>query len=131
VLMGIGDDEASVEHDEYVAVTTDLATYGIELAESRREHPGDDLTSALVQAEVDGERLSSGEIASFFILLTAAGNETTRNAISPGMVALGHFPYERQAWWNDFDGVAPTAVEEIVRWASPLSFRRRTLTEDI
>jgi methyl-branched lipid omega-hydroxylase len=131
VLMGIGDDEASVAHDEYVAVTTELATYGIELAESRREHPGDDLTSALVQAEVDGERLSSGEIASFFILLTAAGNETTRNAISHGMVALSHFPDERQAWWNDFDGVAPTAVEEIVRWASPLSFMRRTLTEDI
>jgi methyl-branched lipid omega-hydroxylase len=130
VLMGIGDDEVSVQHDEYVRVTTELATYGVEFAESRREHPGDDLASALVQAEVDGERLSSGEIASFFILLTAAGNETTRNAISHGMVALSHFPDERQAWWNDFDGIAPTAVEEIVRWASPLSFMRRTLTED-
>ena len=130
VLMGIGDDEVSVAHDEYIVVTTDLATYGIELAESRRDHPGDDLTSALVRAEVDGERLSSSEIASFFILLTAAGNETTRNAISHGMVALSRFPDQRQTWWKDFDGVAPTAVEEIVRWASPLSFMRRTLTED-
>jgi cytochrome P450 len=131
VLLGLGDDEVSVPHDEYIAVTMDLATYGIQLAESRREHPGTDLTTALVQAEVEGERLSSGEIASFFILLTAAGNETTRNAISHGMVALSRYPDERGIWWNDFDGVAPTAVEEIVRWASPLSFMRRTLTEDI
>ncbi len=131
VLMGLGDDEVSVGHDEYVAVTTELATYGIELVESRRDHPGDDLASAMVVAEVDGERLTSSEIASFFILLTAAGNETTRNAISHGMVALSHFPDERVTWWNDFDGVAPTAVEEIVRWATPLNFMRRTLTQDI
>jgi methyl-branched lipid omega-hydroxylase len=131
ILLGIGDDEVSVQHDEYIAVTTELATYAIQLAESRRNDPGDDLTSALGRAEVDGERLSDSEIASFFILLTAAGNETTRNAISHGVVALTHFPDERQAWWNDFDGVAPTAVEEIVRWASPLNFMRRTLTEDI
>jgi cytochrome P450 len=131
ILLGIGDDEVSVQHDEYIAVTTELATYAIQLAESRRNDPGDDLTSALGHAEVDGERLSDSEIASFFILLTAAGNETTRNAISHGVVALTHFPDERQAWWNDFDGVAPTAVEEIVRWASPLNFMRRTLTEDI
>lgn len=131
VLLGVGDDEVSVQHDELVAVTTDLATYGLQLAESRREHPGDDLTTALVHAEVDGESLSTSEIASFFILLTAAGNETTRNAISHGMTALSHFPDERRRWWGDFDGIAPTAVEEIVRWASPLNFMRRTLTEDI
>ncbi|CAN5690633.1 methyl-branched lipid omega-hydroxylase Cyp124 [soil metagenome] len=131
VMLGIGDDEVSVDHGEFIQVVMDLAAYGIELAESRREHPGADLTTALMQAEVDGERLSSSEIASFFILLTAAGNETTRNAISHGMAAMSHYPDERRVWWNDFDGVAPTAVEEIVRWASPLNFMRRTLTEDI
>ncbi len=52
--------------------------------------------------------------ASFFILLTAAGNDTTRNAISHGMVALSRYPDERATWWNDFDEVSPTAVEEIV-----------------
>ena len=84
-----------------------------------------------MQAEVDGERLTSVEIASFFILLSAAGNETTRNAISHGMVALTRYPEEREKWWSDFDGVAATAVEEIVRWASPVIFMRRNLTQDI
>jgi methyl-branched lipid omega-hydroxylase len=132
VLMGAGDDEASTDDfGAYLQVATELAGYGIALAEQRREHPGDDLTTSLVQAEVDGERLSSNEIASFFILLTAAGNDTTRNAISHGMVALSRYPDERAQWWNDFDRVSPTAVEEIVRWASPIIFMRRTLTQDM
>ncbi|WP_029107343.1 cytochrome P450 [Mycobacterium sp. URHD0025] len=132
VLMGAGDDEVSTDKfDAYLQVATELAGYGVALAERRREHPGDDLTTSLVEAEVDGERLSSNEIASFFILLTAAGNDTTRNAISHGMVALSRYPEERSRWWNDFDGVSPTAVEEIVRWASPIIFMRRTLTQDV
>ena len=96
-------------------------------AESTRS---DDLTTALVQAEVDGERLTSAEIASFFILLVVAGNETTRNAISHGVLALTRYPDERAKWWADFEAIAPTAVEEIVRWASPVIYMRRTLTED-
>jgi cytochrome P450 len=131
VLMGVGDDEASGDFDDIVQVATNLATYGVQLAEDRRAHPGDDLTTNLVRAEVDGERLTSSEIASFFILLTAAGNETTRNAISHGMVALTRYPDERRTWWADFDGVAASAVEEIVRWGSPIIFMRRTLTRDI
>jgi cytochrome P450 len=129
-LMGIGDPDVYGDFDEIVHVVMELGAYGVALAEERRGHPGDDLTSSLVRAEVDGERLTSEEIASFFILLTAAGNETTRNAISHGMVALSRYPDERQKWWADFDGVAPTAVEEIVRWASPIIFMRRTTTED-
>jgi len=84
-----------------------------------------------VEAEVDGDRLSSSEIASFFILLVAAGNETTRNAISHGVLALSRYPEERDKWWSDFDRLTPTAVEEIVRWASPVVYMRRTLTRDI
>src|SRR5258707_7966043 len=122
VIMGTGDDEASGDFDEIVKVATELAEYGVNLAEQRRARPGDDLTTNLVEAEVDGERLTSAEIASFFILLTAAGNETTRNAMSHGMVALSRYPEQRDKWWNDFDGVAGTAVEEIVRWASPIIF---------
>jgi cytochrome P450 len=131
VIMSTGDEEASGDFDEIVKVATELAEYGVGLAEERRARPGDDLTTNLVQAEVDGERLTSAEIASFFILLTAAGNETTRNAISHGMVALTRYPEQRQKWWGDFDGVAGTAVEEIVRWASPIIFMRRNLTQDI
>ncbi len=128
VILGVGDDEVSGEFDELITAVTELAEYGVRLAEDRRARPGDDLTTNLVQAEVDGERLTSDEIASFFILLSAAGNETTRNAISHGMVALTRYPEERHKWWSDFDGVAATAVEEIVRWASPIIFMRRNLT---
>ena len=131
VMLGVGDDEVSGEFDDVVAVVTEMAEYAVRLAEERRATPGDDLTTSLVQAEVDGERLTSVEIASFFILLSAAGNETTRNAISHGMVALTRYPEERYKWWSDFDGVAPTAVEEIVRWASPVIFMRRNLTQDV
>jgi cytochrome P450 len=84
----------------------------------------------LVQAELDGERLTSSEIASYFILLVVAGNETTRNAISHGVAALTRFPDERKKWWDDYDTVAPTAVEEIVRWAAPVVYMRRRVTED-
>jgi cytochrome P450 len=131
VLLGAGDPEMAEELTDVVEVTTNLANYGITLAENRRSHPADDLTTSLVHAEVDGERLTSQEIASFFILLSAAGNETTRNAISHGMVALSRYPEQRQIWWDDFDRVATTAVEEIVRWATPVIFMRRNLTRDI
>jgi methyl-branched lipid omega-hydroxylase len=131
VMLGVGDDEVSGEFDEVVGSVTEMAAYAVRLAEERRATPGDDLTTNLVQAEVDGERLTSVEIASFFILLSAAGNETTRNAISHGMVALTRYPEERDKWWSDFDGVAGTAVEEIVRWATPVIFMRRNLTQDI
>src|SRR5690606_25737730 len=96
----------------------------------RRKNPGPDLTTSLVQAEVDGEQLTSADIASFFILLVVAGNETTRNAISHGMLALTRHPDQRQDWWDHFDEVTPTAVEEIVRWASPVTYMRRTVTRD-
>ena len=108
----------------------DIGAYATALAEDRRVNHHDDLTTSLVEAEVDGERLSSSEIASFFILLVVAGNETTRNAISHGVLALSRYPEQRDKWWSDFDGLAPTAVEEIVRWASPVVYMRRTLTRD-
>jgi cytochrome P450 len=131
VMLGVGDDEVSGEFTEVVAVVAEMAEYAMRLAEERRANPADDLTTSLVQAEVDGERLTSVEIASFFILLSAAGNETTRNAISHGMVALTRYPEERAKWWSDFDGLAGTAVEEIVRWATPVIFMRRNMTQDI
>jgi methyl-branched lipid omega-hydroxylase len=131
VMLGAGDEEVGGDRDQIIKAILDLASYGMQLAESRRSRPADDLTTNLVQAEVDGERLSSAEVASFFILLSGAGNETTRNAMSHGMVALSRYFDARATWWNDFDGVAPTAVEEIVRWATPVIFMRRNLTEDV
>ena len=107
-----------------------LAAIMTDLAASRLAEPAEDITSALVHAEVDGERLSEAELASFFILLCTAGNETTRNAISHGLWALTEHPEQQRVWVEDLDGVTRTAVEEIVRWATPVLQFRRTVTTD-
>ena len=108
----------------------DLHSLVSELGKARREHPTDDLTSALVNANVDGEQLTDTELGSFFILLVVAGNETTRNAIAHGLSLLTDNPDQRAIWQADIDGVAATAVEEIVRVASPVAWMRRTATQD-
>ena len=131
VILGFGDPDFTVDFEELVRVSMEIGAYASALADDRRVNHHDDLTTSLVEAEVDGDRLSSSEIASFFILLVAAGNETTRNAISHGVLALSRYPEERDKWWSDFDRLTPTAVEEIVRWASPVVYMRRTLTRDI
>ncbi|GAA3691316.1 cytochrome P450 [Nonomuraea antimicrobica] len=101
-----------------------------DLAAHRTGHPTGDLTSSLVNANLDGERLTLQELGSFFILLVVAGNETTRNAISYGLRLLTQNPGQRALWLEDVDGRAPGAVEEIVRLASPVNFMRRKLTRD-
>jgi cytochrome P450 len=130
VIAGFGDPEVTADFDEFARATNGIGAYGLTLAEDRRVDPCDDLTTSLVQAEVDGERLTSGEIASLFFLLCFAGNETTRNAISHGVLALSRYPDQRELWWNDFEGLSRSAVEEIVRWGSPVNYMRRTVTED-
>jgi cytochrome P450 len=129
-ILGVGDPEYATTIEDLMAAGLELATYAQELGRHRISHPTDDITSALMHAEVDGERLTEQEFGSFFILLVAAGNETTRNAISHAMKALTDFPDERRKWLADFARVTPTAVEEIVRWASPVIHFRRTATED-
>jgi cytochrome P450 len=101
-----------------------------DLAVHRRAKPTDDLLSALVNTEVDGEQLSGDELASFFILLSVAGHETTRTALSHGVTHLSQNPDQRARFLADIDGVMPTTVEEIVRYASPVVWMRRTLTQD-
>jgi cytochrome P450 len=101
-----------------------------DLAVLRRANPTDDLLSALVNTEVDGEQLSGDELASFFILLSVAGHETTRTALSHGVTHLSQNPDQRALLLADIDGVMPTTVEEIVRYASPVVWMRRTLTQD-
>jgi cytochrome P450 len=131
VILGFGDPDITTDYEEFLKVAIDIGAYATAMAEDRRSNPRDDLTTALVAAEVDGERLSSAEVASFFILLAVAGNETTRNAISHGVLALTRYPEQRQIWWDDFDTHSATAVEEIVRWASPVIYMRRTTTRDV
>jgi len=107
-----------------------LAGLLTDLAVLRRANPTDDLLSALVTTEVDGEQLSGDELASFFILLSVAGHETTRTALSHGITHLSQNPDQRARFLADIDGVMPTTVEEIVRYASPVVWMRRTLTQD-
>jgi cytochrome P450 len=132
VILGAGDPEYVADQENiYAALLTagaELAGLMTELAASRSERPTGDLISSLVSAEIDGEGLSPDELASFFILLAVAGNETTRNAISWGIKALTDHPDQRADWVSDIESVTPTAVEEIVRWASPVIFMRRTVT---
>jgi cytochrome P450 len=131
-----GADPEFLSEDLDVAVTRILGA-GQALAElvtglgaSRAQAPGEDLVSALVTANIDGELLTSAELASFFILLVAAGNETTRTALSHALMLLTEFPEQRALLLGDLEARLEGAVEEIVRHASPVIFMRRTLTRD-
>ncbi|MGZ6792292.1 MAG: cytochrome P450 [Mycobacteriales bacterium] len=134
LILSGGDPELIVSIEEslgqFLEAGQALSDLMTRLAAERKDTPTDDLTSALVNADEDGETLTTQEIASFFILLCVAGNETTRNAISHGVYALDRHPEQRAAWMAD-PGLDKTAVEEIVRWASPVTWMRRTATEDV
>jgi cytochrome P450 len=107
-----------------------LNEFAKELAAHREQHPGDDLMTALVQAEVDGDRLTHDEIGAFFVLLSVAGNDTTRHTTSHAMRAITQNPDQRELLLADPDAVLPTAVEEFIRWATPVLTFRRTATRD-
>ena len=134
VIVSQGDPEYVPEGDDPLAAFPSagagLAAILHDTAELRRGGDGSDLTTALVNAEVDGERLTADELASFFVLLCVAGNETTRNSITWGLHHLSAHPDQRERWLDDLDGVTPTAVDEIVRMASPVIHFRRTVTAD-
>ncbi len=108
-----------------------LTTFATELAAERERNPADDLMTALVQAAIDGERLTHAEIAAFFVLLSVAGNDTTRHTTSHAMRALTLNPEQRALLIRDLDERMPAAVEEFVRWASPVMTFRRTTTRDV
>ncbi len=134
VILGGGDPEFMGDGDPLEALFEagmSLASLMGELAEERRLNPTDDLTSKLVHNDVGEDMLAPSEIAPFFILLAVAGNDTTRTAISHGVNLLSRNPDQKRIWQDDLDGVTPTAVEEIVRVASPVTFMRRTATTDV
>ena len=134
ILSGSDPEFISEDMDEAL---TQILTAGGELAdlvtglaEQRQASPADDLVSALATANVDGEQLTPAELASFFILLIVAGNETTRNAIAHALLLLTEHPGQRELLLADFDGRIGPAVEEIVRYVSPVIWMRRTVTQD-
>ena len=107
-----------------------LLMIGLEFADLRRREPANDLMTNLVQAEVDGERLSDDDIAAFFVLISVAGNDTTRNTISLNAHALQHHPDQKVWLREDYESRIRPATEEFVRWASPVMTFRRTAVDD-
>jgi methyl-branched lipid omega-hydroxylase len=152
-MMGIGDDHyemvlrntniiLSGSDPEFISEDMDTAiaqllTAGKDLADlvtaiaaDRAEHPQDDVITALANANIDGEQLTPAELGSFFILLVVAGNETTRTAISHALNLLTHHPDQRELLLADVEGRLPGAVDEIVRFVSPVIYMRRSVTRD-
>jgi cholest-4-en-3-one 26-monooxygenase len=123
-MIGYDDPEYSGDGETAAA---EILGYSMLMAEDRRACPRDDIVTKLVGAHVDGDELTSDEFGFFVILLAVAGNETTRNAISHGMLAFLDNPDQ----WELFKAQRPvTAVDEIVRWATPVTVFQRTATRD-
>ncbi len=124
-IMNTDDPDFETDH---VAANAELMGYAYAMAEERRSCPADDIVTRLVQADLDGDGMSDVEFAFFVILLAVAGNETTRNAMTHGMNAF----LENRDQWELFKRDRPqTAVDEIIRWASPVHCFQRTATQDI
>jgi cholest-4-en-3-one 26-monooxygenase len=123
----VGYDDPEYQGDGETAAA-EILGYSMLMAEDRRACPRDDIVTKLVSAQVDGGELTSDEFGFFVILLAVAGNETTRNAISHGMLAF----LENPAQWELFKADRPrTAVDEIVRWATPVTVFQRTATREV
>lgn len=129
-ILGASDPEFGGTYERLMEVSLEIFAYAQALGEDRRANPRDDITSALMAAEVDGDRLSAQEFGSFFILLVVAGNETTRNALTHGLKELTDNPDQRALWFSDYETHARNAIEEIVRLATPVIHFRRTVTAD-
>lgn len=110
----------------FAKMVFDLHASGYRHLEAKRRNPGDDLMTALMHAEVDGEKLTDAEVVSFYCSLVAAGTDTTRNTLTLALQALTDFPGQRRLLLEDLPGRIDGAVLEMARWASPvLSFARR------
>ncbi|BBY83522.1 cytochrome P450 [Mycolicibacterium pulveris] len=124
----VGDQDPEFADNDAITASAELIMYGMKLAAERADKPGEDLVTKLVQADVEGHKLSDDELGFFVILLAVAGNETTRNSITQGMMAFTDHPDQ----WELFKKARPaTAADEIVRWATPVTSFQRTALEDI
>jgi cholest-4-en-3-one 26-monooxygenase len=124
----VGDEDPEFADAEALASAGELMWYGMQLAAYKNDHPGDDIVTELVQADVDGHKLSDEEFGLFLVTLTIAGNETSRNSITQGMMAFLEFPDQ----WELFKRERPaTAIDEIIRWATPITAFQRTALRDV
>ena len=129
IMIGFDDPELGASDDERMKASAEMFMYASQLGERARNQPGDDLATALVQAEVDGERLNELEFNSFILLLCVAGNETTRTVTTNGMLSLIEHPDQRQLVVDD-PSLLPSAVEEILRFNPAVHYFRRTAQQD-
>lgn len=132
-LFSMSDDEYSSLEERAQNTMNEmmlLVNTGIELAKYRRNHPGDDLMTSIVEAEVDGHRLTDEEVGAFMLLLASAGNDTTKQTTSHAMLALVNNPEQRGWLMEDFDGRITWAIEEFVRWSTPVLQFARFATQD-
>ncbi len=128
-LIGFDDPEFQTSLADGRMAAAEMWVYANQIASDRRGKQGEDLVTVLMNAEVDGEHLTEMEFDSFFLLLAVAGNETTRNLISGGMLALSENPLQWQRLLAD-RALVPSAVEEMLRWVTPVTHFRRTATCD-
>jgi cholest-4-en-3-one 26-monooxygenase len=128
-MIGADDPEYGVDREAAFEASAELYAYANQLAARKRSHPDDDIISALLQAEIEGDRLTELEFDLFFLLLTVAGNETTRNLIAHGQLALMEHPDERTRLLAD-PSLLPSAVDEMLRWGTPVMHFRRTAQRD-
>jgi len=122
-----GNDDPEYADSDPGASFAELIGYAIKMAEDRAENPADDIVTTLINADIEGEKLSDDEFGLFVVMLAGAGNETTRSSITQGMMAFAEFPDQ----WELFKKERPqTAADEIVRWATPVTCLQRTALED-
>ena len=123
----VGNMDPEFADNDSTTASVELIMYGMQLAAERADQPGEDLVTKLGRADVEGHKRSDDELGFFVILLAVAGNETTRNSITQGMMAFTDFPDQ----WELFKSKRPaTAGDEIVRWATPVTSFQRTALED-
>jgi len=123
----VGDQDPEFASNDGMTASVELITYGMQMAAERTNNPKDDLVTKLIQADVEGHKLTDDEFGFFVMILAVAGNETTRNSITQGMMAFTDFPDQ----WELFKKERPaTAADEIVRWATPVTSFQRTALED-
>jgi cholest-4-en-3-one 26-monooxygenase len=123
----VGDQDPEFASNDGMTASAELMMYGMQLAAERADSPAEDLVTKLIQADVEGHKLTDDEFGFFVIILAVAGNETTRNSITQGMMAFTEFPDQ----WELYKAERPaTAADEIVRWACPITSFQRTALED-
>jgi cholest-4-en-3-one 26-monooxygenase len=125
--MTAGEDPEYADIDPAMS-SIELIQYAMQMADDRSKNPGEDIVTQLVEADIEGEKLSDDEFGFFVVMLAVAGNETTRNSITHGMIAFSQNPDQ----WELYKRERPeTAADEIVRWATPVSAFQRTALEDV